>query len=455
MGNVEVKNSDFEALSIEHETLWLAITSNTDPAVDITQLRAEWFWEHNDCASIAKVLVDCVKNNIKIDMVTLFERAKEFGVSQRLTSRFIGTHSDFWAQPHTWKSQVEALKRRWQHHAMQRLVKDSGTKLREEPLKYVEVRNELETELGEIFMEGDLNELANRNAIMEDVFEKVTAPDRRVAIPTRFDSMDRIIGGYRDGELWIIAGRPSMGKTAVGLSMAYKAAEGGEPTGFICLDMARDQFWHRVIAMKSGIPAHLMERNTPWTQEQKAQMLMAVEDLKNTPLYIDTFPRRSVYDIRSMVRAMKLKYGCRVIFIDYLTKIKHEKSHSSEKEVAHTVRELKAIAKELDVCIVCLAQINRNVEGRQDKQPMIADLRDSGEIEQEADIIGLIYRPEYYNTLTMPDNYTNSEGLMQISWAKVRNAKVEAVYYRYEGEFTRISDYHRSESINHFMNEEY
>lgn len=451
-----VKNSDFEALSFEHEVLWLAITEGyTNGDVDPAELKAKWFFENKDCMAIARIFEECTKGGIKLDIASLHEQAKRMGVSQRYINQFISTHAQWYARSYAWRSLIELMRKRWEHHAMTKLLKDKLKELENDMEdRTQEVKQSLETEIGEIFMEGNLSELENRTDIIESVTDRVMDPKQNIVISTQFESMDRLLGGYRPGELWILAGRPSMGKTAVGLSMAYNAARSNTPVGFICLDMARNQFWHRVLALESGVPTAKMESGKPLSQDDKARLLVAADKLKETPLFIDTYPRRTVYDIRAMVRSMHVKYGCKVVFIDYLTRIRHEKKHSSEKEVEGTVEELKAIAKELDVCIVALAQINRGVEGRQDKQPLLGDLRDSGSIEQAADIVGLIYRPEYYRQDLMPDGITLSEGLMQIAWAKTRNAAPGSIYYRYEGEFTRISEYQKTIAHHHFLDED-
>ena len=240
-------------------------------------------------------------------------------------------------------------------------------------------------------------------------------------IPTGFLKMDRVTGGFKKKELIIIAGRPGMGKTALALQIAKNTAELNYPVGFFSCEMSDDSLARRYLSNVSG-------RSNVELLTAKCNiehLLASSEKLLQLGIYIDDTSNISLLELRSKTRKLILRYDIKIIVVDYLQLMKGE-GQSREQEVSYISRGLKAIAKDMDIPVIALSQINRESESRKDKRPQLSDLRESGAIEQDADMVLLIYRPAYYKikTITSNDQEISTEGLMMVDIAKNRNGAI-------------------------------
>jgi replicative DNA helicase len=204
--------------------------------------------------------------------------------------------------------------------------------------------------------------------------------------------------------------------------------------------MGRKQLWSRYISQCSNISVSHLESGKLFDDTQVQTIQTAVNELKSLPMWVDTDPYHTLAEIRMITRQMVLKHKIQVVFIDHLGKIRPEKANSREQEVSIIVQGLKALAKEFNITIVSLVQLNRNVELRADKRPMLSDLRESGSIEQEADIVLMSYRPEYYNLHTFEDGITVAKNRMEVIAAKVRNGIPGSVILDFVGDLTLVSE---------------
>ena len=263
-------------------------------------------------------------------------------------------------------------------------------------------------------------------------------------VPTVFTHLVRMTLGWQPSDLIIIAARPSMGKTAFVLSLARNVAVDFEKgVAFFSLEMSAEQLMMRLIVGESGLDSRDV-RNGQLTPEQWKHLESSIKPLAGAPLFIDDTPALSIYEFRSKVRRLKTQYDIQLVIIDYLqlmTAAVDTRGGNREQEVAMISRSLKAIAKELNIPIIALSQLNRSVESRGgNKRPQLSDLRESGAIEQDADLVAFIHRPEYYGLMTDEDG-TPTQGMAEIIVAKHRNGAVDTIKLRFRKEQAKFMDY--------------
>lgn len=258
-----------------------------------------------------------------------------------------------------------------------------------------------------------------------------------IGIPSGYTSIDRITGGWQPSNLIIIAGRPSMGKTALALNMALNTAGLNSPVAFFSLEMMDHEIAARILSHASNY-TNIEIRNADVNFDKLVMLSNTVADL---PIYLDDTPALTLFELRSKVKKLILRYGVKLIVIDYLQLMKQD-AGSREQEISTISRGLKAISKEFSIPVIALSQLNRMVEERADKRPRLADLRESGAIEQDADIVCFVYRPSYYKmtTINICGSELSTEGLMLIDCAKNRNGALFSLpLYHNEG-MTQIND---------------
>lgn len=257
-------------------------------------------------------------------------------------------------------------------------------------------------------------------------------------VPTGYHELDQLTSGFQPGDLVIIAGRPSMGKTALALNITQSAtAVTGTPSAIFSLEMSKEQLSLRLLSSEARIDSSKM-RGGFLKESDLARINRAAGTLYDLPIYIDDSPAISALEIRAKARRMKMEKGLGLIVIDYLQLMRGRASaERRELEISEISRSLKALAKELNIPVVALSQLNRKVEERSNKRPVLSDLRESGAIEQDADVIVFIYRDEVYNA--EPDN--PNRGIAEINVAKQRNGPIGTVRLTFLQHCTRFEDY--------------
>lgn len=252
---------------------------------------------------------------------------------------------------------------------------------------------------------------------------------------------DRHTGGFQNGELYILAGRPGMGKTALLLTWALNIAMSGVPVGVFSLEMTKDELTMRLLSMLSGIPGTTMKKGL-MSESDWPKLTQAAEQLSSLPLFIDDEGGQSASAIRSRARRMVQRNKVQVLFLDYLQKMSAPKQYSGnrEAEVNHNVQSLKNVAKELHLPFVCLSQLSRAVESRADKRPILSDLRESGAIEQEADMVLFLWRPEYYDIKQDSDGSAMPDGYVELDIAKFRHGPIMTLQLKFVPELMKFID---------------
>ena len=217
-------------------------------------------------------------------------------------------------------------------------------------------------------------------------------------VSSSFTELDHLTSGFQPGELTIIAARPSMGKTALSLNMALSASLNKKTVAFFSVEMAKEQILNRLLSLEGKVPLSNL-RTGQVAPAEWDQLVHAASKLNETQFFIDDSSSISPFEIRSRARRIKARHGLDLLIIDYLQLMTLKSSmESREREVSEISRLLKSMAKELEVPVIALSQLNRGVEGRTNRRPLLSDLRESGSIEQDADVIMMLYRDEYYNS---------------------------------------------------------
>ena len=256
-----------------------------------------------------------------------------------------------------------------------------------------------------------------------------------------FHDLDHYTCGFQPGELIIIAGRPSMGKTAFMLNIAaHICMKEKAPLAFFSLEMGAEQLIQRLIGAEARIDLSRLRRGDLQKEEFSA-LVTASGLIGEAPMYIDETPALSIMDLRNKARRMVHKHGVKMIIIDYLQLMSGPQGYDNKAtEVGEISKGLKSLARELSIPVIALSQLNRGVEARTDKRPMMSDLRESGAIEQDADVIGFLYREEYYLRDKCPDD---KKGLAEIIIAKNRNGPTGQLELRFFNHITRFVDLDR------------
>ncbi|TFJ91987.1 replicative DNA helicase [Lentibacillus salicampi] len=255
-------------------------------------------------------------------------------------------------------------------------------------------------------------------------------------IPTGYRDLDQITSGFQRNDLIIIAARPSVGKTAFALNIAQNVAiNTDENVAIFSLEMGADQLVSRMLCAEGNIDAQRL-RTGKLEADDWSKLTMAMGSLSNAGIYIDDSPGVRVNEIRSKCRRLKQEHGLGMILIDYLQLIQGSGNsrENRQQEVSEISRALKALARELNVPLIALSQLSRGVEARQDKRPMMSDLRESGSIEQDADIVGFLYRDDYY------DQESEKQNIIEIIISKQRNGPVGNVELAFVKEYNKFVD---------------
>jgi len=296
--------------------------------------------------------------------------------------------------------------------------------------------------------------------------------DRVIGVPTRLADLDKLLGGLHKSDLLILAGRPSMGKTALATTIAHNAAEyfyeeglknpGVKPmsVGFFSLEMSSEQLASRMLSGATGLSSGKM-RKGDLTTDEFSILVKESNKLSQLPFHIDDTPALSISAVRARARRLKRVHNLGLLVIDYLQLIRGSTAASQAnrvQEVSEITQGLKAIAKELDIPVMALSQLSRAVEQRDNKRPQLSDLRESGSIEQDADLVMFVFREEYYLMRQMPREDTPKfpewqaemekvHGIAETIVAKHRNGPIGTVAMQFQSDVTKFSDLARTDYV--------
>lgn len=298
--------------------------------------------------------------------------------------------------------------------------------------------SEAEKKMLEVANRKNAGDFQHVKDVLVDTFDNIEKLQSRegdvTGIPTGFRDLDHITAGFQRNDLIIVAARPSVGKTAFALNVAQSVAvQARENVAIFSLEMGAEQLVMRMLCAEGNIDAQVL-RTGALTTEDWGKLTMAMGSLSNSGIFIDDTPGVRINEIRAKCRRLAKEHGLGMILIDYLQLIQGsgKPGENRQQEVSEISRSLKGLARELKVPVIALSQLSRGVEQRQDKRPMMSDLRESGSIEQDADIVAFLYRDDYY------DKESESKNMIEIIIAKQRNGPTGTVTLAFRKEFNKF-----------------
>lgn len=284
------------------------------------------------------------------------------------------------------------------------------------------------------------------NQIVIDTFSKIEtlyeSKGGLTGLPTGFKDLDKLTAGLQPSDLILVAARPSMGKTAFTLNIAsHVATRENKPVAFFSLEMSKEQLMQRMLCAEGLVESQRL-RVGDLDEQDWQRLINAADKFSRAPLYIDDTPGITIMELRSKARRLQQEKGLSLVLIDYLQLMQgrgNRNGDNRQQEISEISRSLKSLARELNVPVIALSQLSRSVESRQIKKPMLSDLRESGSLEQDADIVMFLYREDYYNAETENKNITD------VIVAKHRNGPVDTIQLFFHKEFTKFADLLRTD----------
>ena len=396
---------------------------------------------------IYKAITELAFNQRPVDILTVTEQLKTDGVLEEVGGAYYVSQLSSLV---TSAAHIEYHARIIaQKYLARELINFSGiiaTKAYDETIDVDDLMQEAEGSLFGISQKNLKKDYTQINPIIDDAYEQLKKAAARAdglsGIESGFHTLDKVTSGWQNSDLVIIAARPAMGKTAFVLSMVKNiSVDQRMPAAMFSLEMSNVQLVNRLISNVCEIPSEKIKSGQLAPYEWQ-QLDYKLKDLIDAPLYIDDTPSLSVFELRTKARRLVREHGVKIIVIDYLQLMNANgmNSGSRQEEVSTISRSLKGLAKELCIPIIALSQLNRSVETRdpkEGKRPQLSDLRESGAIEQDADMVCFIHRPEYYK-IYEDDQGNDLKGLAEIIIAKHRNGATADVRLRFKGEFIKF-----------------
>jgi replicative DNA helicase len=315
----------------------------------------------------------------------------------------------------------------------------------DEPIE--EVLNAAESEVFKVADRRVGEGLARLGPMLQDTLEKIEELGTRggdiTGVPTGFRDLDKKLAGLHPANLVVIAARPSMGKSSLAINMAQHVAEQGEPVALFTLEMSREEVVQRILSSMASVDSHRL-RTGQLTPEMWQRVARESSRLYEMPFFVDDSADLTVTAIRAKCRRLKRKHKkIGLVVVDYMQLMQGPaRSDNRQQEIAEISRSLKNLARELEVPVVALSQLNRQLEQRENKRPRLGDLRESGAIEQDADVVLFIYRDEAYD-----QNNPETRGLAEVMVAKHRAGATGTVMMTFAAEFTRFRNFTREDPI--------
>ncbi len=397
---------------------------------------------------IFKAIIELFGSSNPVDLLTVINKLKKDGELElaggavyiaQLTNRVASAaHVEYYSR---------IISEKHIQRELIRMCSDILKDAYEETTDVFDLLNKAEADLFKIAENNMKKEVGDMQSIVKQAVEDIEKASKEgdgiSGVPTGFRDLDKLTSGWQRSDMIVIAARPAMGKTAFVLSMARNSAiDYNMGVAIFSLEMSSVQLVKRLISSETRISGDKL-RKGDLREDEFVQLHARIQKLSVAPIYIDDTPGLSVFDLRAKCRRLKMQKNIELIIIDYLQLMSAGNSKGSgnrEQEISTISRSIKEIAKELNVPIIALSQLSRSVETRGgDKKPMLSDLRESGAIEQDADIVSFIYRPEYYG-LTHNEDGQSNEGIAEIIVAKHRNGALESVRLKFINQYARFDN---------------
>ena len=436
-----------QAIELEEAVLGALMIDNESLSDTIDSLQPEYFYKP-DNQKIFEAIINLFNSSKPVDILTVSEELKRMGdleaiggmlyISQLTNNVSSSSNTEFHA-----RIIAEKFIKRSLISISNNIIGDAFN----DTIDIFDLLNTAEEKLFNV-TEGTLRKSYDKMSILikgalDNIEVLRQKEDGLSGVPSGFTKLDRVTSGWQKSDLVIIAARPGMGKTAFALSMARNIAINHDKAiGFFSLEMSSEQLVSRLIASEAELSASKLRRGDLKDYEM-VQLHEKIKQLSDAQIYIDDTPALTVFELRAKARRLVKNHNVEIIIIDYLQLMSAGgNAGNREQEISTISRSLKGIAKELKIPVIALSQVNRGVESRTgtgSKRPMLSDLRESGAIEQDADIVTFIYRPEYYKIYEW-DNGVDSSSQAEIIIAKHRNGALENVRLKFTAEFAKFSD---------------
>ncbi|WP_035846345.1 replicative DNA helicase [Crocinitomix catalasitica] len=443
-----------QAIDLEEAVLGAMLLEKNavNDAIDILQPESFYKAEHQ---KIFSAILELFASSESIDILSVSEKLRKKGELQfvggpgfiaQLTNRIASAaHIEYHARLISEKFILRSL-----IEVSSDVIKNAY----DETQDVFNVLNEAEEGLFKI-AEGNLKKSYSKvNDLVQEAMEEIEKAslntDGVSGVPSGFTDLDRLTSGWQKSDMIVLAARPGMGKTAFVLSMAKNTAvQFGQGVAVFSLEMSSVQLVKRLMAMETGISSEKLRKGFT-SQADWDQLHSRINALAEAPIFIDDTPALSIFELRAKCRRMKMQHDIQLVIIDYLQLMTAgSKGGNREQEISTISRSIKEIAKELSIPIIALSQLSRSVETRGgDKRPMLSDLRESGAIEQDADMVMFIYRPEYYG-LVEDENGMPTEGIGEIIVAKHRNGSLDSVRLRFIKQLTKFDNLDSFDADDH------
>jgi replicative DNA helicase len=447
-----------QAIELEEVVLG-ALMLEKDAYVAVCEfLKKECFYKDVH-QTIYEAITNLSLNQEPVDLLTVSQQLKRMGKLDEVGGQaFISELTGKVASAANIEYHAQIIVQKYLSRELIRISSDIQKKAYDEKQDVDELMQDAEGQLFEITQRNLKKDVTHIQPVISkaiDLIEKAAnKPDGHTGIPSGFNGLDTITSGWQKSDLIIIAARPAMGKTAFVLSMAKNMALDYEaPVAVFSLEMSNVQLVNRLIINVAEIEGDKIKRGklAPFEWEQ---LRLRTATLQKAPIFVDDTPSLSVFELRTKARRLVKEHKIQCIIIDYLQLMNASGMTygSREQEVSIISRSLKGLAKELDIPIIALSQLNRGVEGRTgaDKRPQLSDLRESGAIEQDADMVLFIHRPEYYK-ITQDEQGNDLRGKAEIIIAKHRNGSTGDVLLRFKQDFIKFTNLADEESYAEFQ----
>ncbi|HLP27686.1 MAG TPA: replicative DNA helicase [Candidatus Didemnitutus sp.] len=443
IGNIPPHSTDAEVAVLGA----MLIDKDSVPKV-VEVLDAECFY-HDKHVLIFKAMLAMFERGVTIDLVSLTDQLQRDGTLDRVGGMFALTEINV--------RTVSAAN--VEHHARivlerylkRQLIKVAGDIIGDcydDTTDALDEVDRAEQRIFEVAEKRLRRSYSGMKKLTKEAIEKIFAiangdGDGVTGVPTGFTQLDTMLSGLQPSDLIIVAARPSMGKTAFALSVAREASRRGKSVGIFSLEMSAQQLVLRLISADAQVGLQAL-RSGRLSSTEMHEIVTRVDSLMNAQIYIDDSAGLTPVEFRAKCRRMKIEHKIDVVIVDYLQLMHAPKAESREREISMISHTLKAVAKELQIPIIALSQLNRTLEARADKRPMLSDLRESGSIEQDADVVMFIHRPEYYKIATFEDG-RSTENVAEIIVGKQRNGPTGDVRLFYQKELAAFHDltFHR------------
>ena len=423
-----------------------ALLIDKDAIVKVAHiLKPDFFYDQRH-GIIYEAMIDLFMASVPIDLLTLVDYLRKKRKLKKVGGRayIVGLINSVPTSAH-----VEEYAKIVRENAIRRSLISASALITDvafdTSLDISDVLNRAQHELFNVSVEGVEKGFVHIKELVEEAYEEAAKISEDgvelLGISTGFKDLDALLGGFHKSDLIILAARPAVGKTSLALDFVRHAAVNEKKkVAVFSLEMSKQQLMSRLLATQSGVGLWNM-RTGKLTDEEFARLAEGVGILSEVNIFIDDTPGQNVLEIRTKARRLFLEQGLDMIVLDYLQLVHGNNRESRVQEISEVSQELKNMARELNVPVIALSQLSRRVEERQDRVPQLSDLRDSGSIEQDADVVMFIHREDYYD----PD--TDKKGIAQIKVAKHRNGPVGTVELAFIKEMATFKDLAKPDKI--------